>query len=71
MRADQKALYEEVVAQDEGLNWANKLCRCNGCGKVDRCTLWNDFYTLAFRPTDKHLYCESCLFAEARKDGAL
>ncbi len=62
---------EEVVTMDEGLAYNDRLCRCNRCGFVARCTLWQDFYTLAFRPSDKHLYCESCLFAEARKDGAI
>lgn len=64
-------LTEEIISMDEGLNWADKLCRCNACGKIERCTIWSDFYLLAFRPEDKHLYCEVCLLKEAKKDGVL
>lgn len=45
----------------------NKLCKCCVCGKVERCTVVNDFYD-----TKDHgdgLVCESCLLGYLAKKG--
>jgi hypothetical protein len=62
---------EEEVITEDGPDRAYKPCRCAGCGLVALCEPFCDFYTLAFRPDDRRLYCEACLMSEAQKDGAI
>ncbi len=39
--------------------WANKICQCDKCGCISRCTMMNDFYDQG----DTFL-CEQCLLKE-------
>ena len=43
-----------------GIDRRHKMCKCNDCGIIERCTPSNDFYTLPDKP-DGFLYCERCL----------
>ena len=49
-----------------GRDRAFKLCRCDKCGKVERCTPLHDFYVVGWNPLGK-LHCESCMLRRSGK----
>lgn len=52
-------------------NIAGLRCQCNSCGFIHTCSFGTDFYTLSFveyaEDEPRPLYCESCMWSEAKK----
>jgi hypothetical protein len=50
----------EAVITHGGIPRSYKLCKCNNCGIVEKCTFSRDFYTT----TDKNgpLLCQTCMW---------
>lgn len=55
---------EVVVGQHIDRRW--RYCQCRVCGRVDRCTPTNDYYTVEGDGPDAGLLCKSCWHEHCR-----
>lgn len=56
---------QHVYTHDTG-DYAGKLCKCNGCGTVERATFDFDFFVMAEdKEVPAPLYCERCMMKKA------
>ncbi len=51
----------ETVHTHGGTDRRFALCRCVGCGRVERCTPENDFYVRTVDGPNGPLYCQRCI----------
>lgn len=54
------------IITNGGTNRGYKLCKCCKCGKIEKCTMSRDFYTLGDDDTGP-LHCEDCFKNHVKK----